>query len=158
MKLASSVLMGGLVVVAGAILYDTTFEVQELEGQLSRLNRQIVAEREAIQILKADWSVLNDIARIEKMAVRHLPNLRPAEAQQFAALTAVPVQNRNGAQESQFVGLVGKVTAPAPASAGTAAGKGAALPLPAPTPPRDGIGALISTVGTAPTTNAGAKR
>jgi hypothetical protein len=149
MKLISAALMGGLIAVAGAVLYDTTFEVQELEGQLSRLNRQIVAEREVIQILKADWSVLNDIARIEQMSVKHLPGLRPAEAQQFAALTAVPKQNRDGSQTPEFAGLVGKVTAPAPpaTAAKPAAGKGTALPLPTPTPPRDGIGSLISTVG-----------
>jgi hypothetical protein len=150
MKLISAALMGGLIAVAGAVLYDTTFEVQELEGQLSRLNRQIVAEREVIQILKADWSVLNDIARIEQMSVKHLPGLRPAEAQQFAALTAVPRQNRDGTSvDPQFAGLVGKVTAPAPpaTAAKPAAGKGTALPLPTPTPPRDGIGSLISTVG-----------
>lgn len=145
MKLVSAALMGGLIVVAGGILYDTTFEVQDLEGQLSRLNRQIVAEREVIQVLKADWSVLNDIARIEEMSVRHLPHLRPAEAQQFAALTAVPVGGQG--PEPQLAGLVGKVTAPAPAARAVPAAAGAALPLPAPTPQRDGIGALISTVG-----------
>lgn len=149
MKLISAALMGGLIAVAGAVLYDTTFEVQELEGQLSRLNRQIVAEREVIQILKADWSVLNDIARIEQMSVKHLPGLRPAEAQQFAALTAVPKHSRDGSQAPEFAGLVGKVTAPAPpvTAAKPAAGKGTPLPLPTPTPPRDGIGSLISTVG-----------
>lgn len=148
MKLVSAALMGGLIVVAGGVLYDTTFEVQELEGQLSRLNRQILAEREVIQVLKADWSVLNDIARIEEMSVRYLPHLRPAEAQQFAALTAVPAGVAG--QEPQLAGLVGKVTAPAPSAAKQAAankGAGAALPLPTPTPPRDGIGALISSVG-----------
>jgi hypothetical protein len=79
-KIASAILMGGLIAVAGSILYDTTFEVQELEGQLSRINRQIVAEREVIQVLKVDWSLLNDISRIEQLSLRYLPDLRPAEA------------------------------------------------------------------------------
>lgn len=147
MRLVSAALMGGLIVVAGGILYDTTFEVQEMEAQLSRLNRQIVAEREVIQVLKADWSVLNDIARIEDLAVRHLPTLRPAEAQQFAALTAVPAGGRGGAATPEMAGLVTKVTAPAPVSATPAAARTNGLAAPAPTPPRDGIGALISTVG-----------
>lgn len=147
MRLVSAALMGGLIVVAGGILYDTTFEVQEMEAQLSRLNRQIVAEREVIQVLKADWSVLNDIARIEDLAVRHLPTLRPAEAQQFAALTAVPAGGRGGVATPEMAGLVGKVTAPAPVTAAPAASKTNGLAAPAPTPPRDGIGALISTVG-----------
>lgn len=147
MRLVSAALMGGLIVVAGGILYDTTFEVQEMEGRLSRLNRQIVAEREVIQVLKADWSVLNDIARIEDLAVRHLPTLRPAEALQFAALTAVPAGGRGGAATPEMAGLVTKVTAPAPVSAAPAAARTNGLAAPAPTPPRDGIGALISTVG-----------
>lgn len=147
MRLVSAALMGGLIVVAGGILYDTTFEVQEMESRLSRLNRQIVAEREVIQVLKADWSVLNDIARIEELAVRHLPSLRPAEAQQFAALTAVPAHGRGGAAAPEMAGLVTKVTAPAPVPAAPVAAKAGALAAPVPTPPRDGIGALISTVG-----------
>lgn len=147
MRLVSAALMGGLIVVAGGILYDTTFEVQEMEAQLSRLNRQIVAEREVIQVLKADWSVLNDIARIEDLAVRHLPTLRPAEAQQFAALTTVPAGGRGAGATPEMAGLVTKVTAPAPVSAAPVAAKTNGLAAPAPTPPRDGIGALISTVG-----------
>lgn len=147
MRLVSAALMGGLIVVAGGILYDTTFEVQEMEAQLSRLNRQIVAEREVIQVLKADWSVLNDIARIEELAVRHLPSLRPAEAKQFAALTAVPAGGRGPGTPPEMAGLVSKVTAPAPVSAAPVAAKTNGLAAPAPTPPRDGIGALISTVG-----------
>lgn len=147
MRLVSAALMGGLIVVAGGILYDTTFEVQEMESQLSRLNRQIVAEREVIQVLKADWSVLNDIARIEDLAVRHLPSLRPAEALQFAALTTVPAGGRGAGAAPEMAGLVTKVTAPAPVSAAPVAAKTNGLAAPAPTPPRDGIGALISTVG-----------
>jgi hypothetical protein len=131
MRIASAILMGGLIAVAGSILYDTTFEVQELEGQLSRINRQIVAEREVIQVLKADWSLLNDINRIEQLSVRYLPELRPAEATQFVALKTVPQRTPAGA-EPQVAALPGKAPA---------------LKPPVSTPQGDTIGSLIAKVG-----------
>lgn len=143
MRIVSAVLMGSLVAVAGGVLYDTTFEVQEMEGELNRLNRQIVAEREVIQVLKADWSVLNDIARIEQLSLRHLPELRPAESQQFASLKVIPVHGRVGAAEPSVANLPGKPAAGAPAAVPV---KGA-LPLPVAQPLGDGIGSLISKVG-----------
>lgn len=147
MRIVSAVLMGSLVAVAGGVLYDTTFEVQEMEGELNRLNRQIVAEREVIQVLKADWSVLNDIARIEQLSLRHLPDLRPAESQQFASLKTIPARGRGGAAETGLASLPGKPAGAVPAAAPASAPVKGALPLPAAQPPGDGIGSLISKVG-----------
>lgn len=147
MRIVSAVLMGSLVAVAGGVLYDTTFEVQEMEGELNRLNRQIVAEREVIQVLKADWSVLNDIARIEQLSLRHLPELRPAEAQQFASLKTIAVRGRGGAAETGLASLPGKPAAAVPAAVPVAVPVKGALPLPTAQPPGDGIGSLISKVG-----------
>lgn len=143
MKIASAILMGGLIAVAGSILYDTTFEVQELEGQLSRINRQIVAEREVIQVLKADWSLLNDINRVEQLSVRYLHDLRPAEATQFVALKQVPMRGGgNGVGEPQVAVLPGQAS-------GSAGGKNnvPALKPPVSAPMGDTLGSLIAKVG-----------
>ncbi|NYZ15713.1 hypothetical protein HL658_24495 [Azospirillum sp. RWY-5-1] len=79
----------GLAAVAGAVLFETSYEVQEMEEQLASLNRQIVHEQEAIQVLRAEWSFLNDPTRLENLARSHT-DLRPAEARQFLALDVVP--------------------------------------------------------------------
>ena len=84
MKGKSALIWLGLAGAAGAVLFQTSYEVQGREEQLAALNRKIVAEQEAIQILKAEWSYLNDLSRLETLARTHL-SLRPTDARQFVA-------------------------------------------------------------------------
>jgi hypothetical protein len=81
----------GLTAAAGAVLFETSYEVQGLEEQLASLNHKIVVEQEAIQILKAEWSFLNDPTRLESLAREHLA-LKPIDARQFVALDIVPMR------------------------------------------------------------------
>lgn len=152
MKISTSILMGGLIAIAGSVLYDTTFEVQELENRLSHINRQIVAEREIIQVLNADWSLLNNIVRVEELSQRYLPGMRPAEPPQFVALKAVPARTppAAGSGEPQLASLSGKADA-APVTNGGANAGVAARPVTA-TPVasgqrNDGVGSLIDKIG-----------
>ncbi|WP_431855475.1 cell division protein FtsL [Azospirillum sp.] len=84
MKGKSALVWLGLAGVAGAVLFQTSYTVQNREEQLATLNRKIVAEQEAIQILKAEWSYMNDPSRLETLARTHL-SLRPTDARQFVA-------------------------------------------------------------------------
>lgn len=84
MKGKSALIWLGLAGAAGAVLFQTSYQVQGREDLLASLNRKIVAEQEAIQILKAEWSYLNDLSRLETMARTHL-SLRPTDARQFLA-------------------------------------------------------------------------
>lgn len=77
--------------VAGAVLFETSYEVQGLEEELSGLNRQIVAEQEAIQVLRAEWSFLNNPSRLETLTRAHL-TLQPTEARQFLAVEQLPLR------------------------------------------------------------------
>lgn len=85
----STIVWIGLACLASGILYQTSYEVQEQEEQLARLNRQIVAEQEAIQVLKAEWAYLNDPTRIERLVAEHLI-LQPTKGAQIVALDAIP--------------------------------------------------------------------
>jgi len=91
MKGKSALFWLGLAAAAGGVLFQTSYEVQELEDKLGSLNRQIMDEQEAIQILKAEWSYLNDPTRLETLASQHL-QLQPTEARQFVALDVVPMR------------------------------------------------------------------
>jgi cell division protein FtsL len=91
MKGKSALFWLGLTAAAGVVLFQTSYEVQELEEQLASVNRKIVQEQEAIQILKAEWSFLNDPARLESLARAHLA-LKPTEARQFVALDLLPMR------------------------------------------------------------------
>ncbi|MFO0996496.1 MAG: hypothetical protein U1F33_07405 [Alphaproteobacteria bacterium] len=68
----STILFMVLAAVIAFGLFKLTFEVQGLETELHRLNRSILAEDEAIHVLEAEWSYLNEPTRLEALAKRHL--------------------------------------------------------------------------------------
>ena len=53
-------------------LFFLKYEVNGLESELNALNRAIVADRELIHVLEAEWSHLNEPARLRGLAQRHL--------------------------------------------------------------------------------------
>lgn len=48
-----------LVVGLGYALFAVKYRVKAMEGELTRLNGEIVAEQEALRVLAAEWSYLN---------------------------------------------------------------------------------------------------
>lgn len=62
-----------LVAVAiGVGLFMVKYRVQDLEDQLVDLNREIARDREAIHVLNAEWSLLNDPGRLKDLSGRYL--------------------------------------------------------------------------------------
>ena len=64
-------------------VYQLKYQVQALEGQLTRINREIVAEQDSIHVLKAEWSYLNDPTRLADLARRYT-DLAPVTPTQIA--------------------------------------------------------------------------
>ena len=56
----------------GLTLFIVKYQVQDLESVLVDYNRKITADREAIHVLKAEWSHLNQPARLRQLAERYL--------------------------------------------------------------------------------------
>jgi len=71
-----------IVAVTGVALFYLKHEVTNLEDELKTLNRSIVAEREAVHVLKAEWSHFNDVGRLKGLSMRYL-ELRPTEPKQL---------------------------------------------------------------------------
>lgn len=61
-----------IAIALGFGLYRLTYEVQTLEGELVRVNRQIASEHDAIRVLQAEWSYLNEPTRLEALTKKHL--------------------------------------------------------------------------------------
>ncbi|MFN6999972.1 MAG: hypothetical protein ACK4ST_08060 [Elioraea tepidiphila] len=80
---ASTLVWAGLVVLAGLFLYQVKHDVQALEEELAGVNRRILATQDRIHVLRAEWSLLNEPARIGDLAQRHLA-LAPMRPDQFA--------------------------------------------------------------------------
>ncbi|WP_051341007.1 cell division protein FtsL [Azospirillum halopraeferens] len=165
MKYKTALFWLGLAAVAGGVLFQTSYEAQALEERLAALNRRIVQEQEAIQVLKAEWSFLNDPVRLETLARTHL-NLGPTDARQFvASLDALPARAPQAAPATVLPaaatgqvppGYRATVQAMAPAAGQPAAATAAVVPAAARASAPVLANAAPATVRTEPARNADA--
>ncbi|MGE0716452.1 MAG: hypothetical protein AB7P02_13505 [Alphaproteobacteria bacterium] len=81
----------GLVSALGYGVFQVKYEVQEMESRLVHLNRAILDDQQAIHVLKAEWSFLNQPARLEQFARRHL-DLAPIGAGQLGRIEDIPLR------------------------------------------------------------------
>lgn len=79
------------VAVAALGLYHVKYQVQRLEEDLGLEHQSILKHQEAIHILKAEWSYLNQPARISDLAKRHL-GLIPLTANQVVRFDELPMR------------------------------------------------------------------
>ncbi|WP_374384053.1 hypothetical protein [Dongia sp.] len=73
----------------GVGLFQVKYAVQAKERELKKVNRQIAADREAMRVLEAEWSYLNDPVRLADLTRRHT-DLTPVMASQIATFDALP--------------------------------------------------------------------
>ncbi|HXY99236.1 MAG TPA: hypothetical protein VEI03_04505 [Stellaceae bacterium] len=85
----STLLWALLVGASGYAMFQVKYEVLQLEDQLTRLTRQIGAGQEQIRVFGAEWSFLNQPARLEQLAKRHLA-LGPIGTQQIGRIEQLP--------------------------------------------------------------------
>lgn len=139
----TSLILLALSAAAGGALFHVSYEVSALEEELAQLNRQISDDREAIHVLRAEWSFLNQPARIEELSRRYL-DLVPLTGDQFATPDSVPVRLGGDDDETPAEagapihdGPVQEASAPAAAAGDAIVVKVASQPLPQakPTPP-----------------------
>jgi cell division protein FtsL len=76
-------------VVAAVYVYKIKFESTRKAEQVARLRLDIRREHDAMAELRAEWSKLDNPARIQELARRHL-SLRMIETRQFDQLDHLP--------------------------------------------------------------------
>ncbi len=72
-------------------IYQLKYDVIDLEDELATLNGDLVAERQAVRVLKAEWSYLNRPDRLQDLAGRYLA-LAPSVAYRAASVELLPSQ------------------------------------------------------------------
>ncbi len=77
----------GLVALA-YVIYQVKYQARGLDAEISALDKRIDEERDAIAVLRAEWSLLNRPERIERLARKYL-KLAPAKPAQLITLDAV---------------------------------------------------------------------
>ncbi len=81
MRVFNLLLVGCLAVLVYTI-YGLKYESLALERHVADVRQSIRAERNAVAVLRAEWSHLNRPKRIERLARKHL-GLKPLKAKQF---------------------------------------------------------------------------
>jgi cell division protein FtsL len=77
----------GLVALA-YVIYQVKYEARALDAEIALLGKEIDRERDAIAVLRAEWSLLNRPERIERLAQKFL-KLAPAKPSQLVTLDSV---------------------------------------------------------------------
>lgn len=80
-----------LVAALGYGTYAVKYRVQGLDEELARTLRQIRDDEDSLHVLKAEWSFLNQPARLDELAQRHL-QLGPIATRQLGLVAAVPMR------------------------------------------------------------------
>ncbi len=79
-----------LALMVGISLFLLKYEVQSLEERLAALDGEIRRNQESLHVLKAEWSYLNDPARLRELNERHL-ELKPYLPEQVIAIADLPM-------------------------------------------------------------------
>jgi hypothetical protein len=75
----------------GVGLFQVKYAVQAKERDLRKVNRQIAADRDAMRVLDAEWSYLNDPVRLADLTRRHT-DLTPVMASQIATFDSLALR------------------------------------------------------------------
>lgn len=94
-------------------LYRVKQEARVEAYKVAEVRRDIVREEEAINILKAEWSHLNQPSRVQDLASRYL-ELKPINVHQIVTFQDLPQRPREenpyGGQARAFGGFAGSET------------------------------------------------
>ncbi len=78
-----------LLISAAAYVYEIKFESTLRAERVAKMRVDVRRERDAIAALRAEWATLDNPARLQGLARRHL-QLRPADGSQYDPLTRLP--------------------------------------------------------------------
>ncbi|GGB36629.1 hypothetical protein GCM10011316_05980 [Roseibium aquae] len=82
------------VVIGAATVYDMKLAAEKSAERVAELNRKIEEERQTIQHLRAEWSMLTQPERLQRLVERHNAylELKPLEAAQIVRAEDLPAR------------------------------------------------------------------
>jgi hypothetical protein len=88
----SDIVLIAVMVSAAALTYKTKREAEEQLAAVQKIQAQIRYEEDTIDLLKADWSLLTQPERLQKLTELYQPQLElePVGARQIVGLDALP--------------------------------------------------------------------
>ena len=79
------ILLTGFVAVS---LFAVKYRVQTINDRIISMDKEIAADREAIHVLQAEWSHLNEPDRLRNLAIRHL-NLQSIDSSRIISFDKI---------------------------------------------------------------------
>lgn len=105
----------GSAVYAYSIKYQTAYRAE----QIAKTRIEIKQERDAIAVLRAEWAYMTRPERLQPLADKYLPDLRPLQVTQIVAATSLPQKTHSdsiGAKLSEIGLSLPATPAAAPAT------------------------------------------
>ncbi len=93
----SDIVLIAIMVSAAALTYKTKREAEEQQAAVQKIEAQIRYEEDTIDLLKADWSLLTQPSRLQKLAETYKSQLElePVGARQIVGLDDLPAKPLN---------------------------------------------------------------
>lgn len=90
----SDIIMLAVIVASAAFTYKTKHETESRLAEIRKIEAQIRFEEDTTDVLKADWSLLTQPARLEKLVKIYDADLglKTVEATQYARLKDIPAR------------------------------------------------------------------
>ena len=103
--------------VAARLVFQLKYKAEAVSERVAKLQRQVDEEKEAISLMKAEWSFLIQPSRIQALVERHQERLqlKPLDPAQVTHLDTIPARP---------VGLVAAENSTLPADGRIASGSG----------------------------------
>lgn len=89
----SDIVLIAAMVAAAAFTYKTKHEAEDRQAALYKIEQQIRFEEDTLNLLKADWSLLTQPKRLQRLAEIYETELglKPVEPHQIVEFTELPV-------------------------------------------------------------------
>jgi len=147
----STIICAGVAAMSGLYLYHVKYQAQLLDRSIVQINQSIDATRDRTEVLKAEWTLLNDPERLAALAGQFL-SLGTVAPKQFTALA--DLSSRLPAPRPMAPAPTATTDEPAEHPDGDAAEAVAELPLPLPPAAPEQPGPAVATASAAPTLTA----
>ncbi len=89
-----NVLLLALMIVGAAVTYDMKHKAEMAADKVARLQAEIAKEKDAIQLLRAEWAVLTQPARLQSVVDKYADyfKLQPFSPKQLATIDDIPLK------------------------------------------------------------------
>lgn len=90
----ADIILVALMICAAAVTYKVKYEAQKRYQEVRQIERQIEAEKDTIHLLRADWALMTQPARIQRLAAKYQQQLglHIIEPRQIVSITDVPAR------------------------------------------------------------------